>query len=189
MARSSSTRQLVLGLLTQQPMSGYDVKRFLKSLSWLIGSPSFGSVYPALHRLREDGLVTAEVVSRHDKPPRKVYTITEAGRRVLREWVAQPLAPGVSLKVFVMRLITTNSLSHDGLVAHLEQRRLQVAAHRDGLEQTVETLDGTKDCAQRMTFGYALALAMAELAWLDSALEKLSHEPLPVEVVGATAQL
>ena len=29
--------------LAQQPMSGYDIKRFLKGLSWLIGSPSSGS--------------------------------------------------------------------------------------------------------------------------------------------------
>jgi PadR family transcriptional regulator AphA len=187
MAKTLSTRHLVLGLLTQQPMSGYDIKRFLKSLGWLIDSPSFGSLYPALHALLEDGLVTMEVVSNQDRPPRKIYTVTEAGRQALRGWTAQPVAPGASLKAFVMRLIMTSSLSHDGLIAHLQQRRSQIAVHRDSLEQTVETLDGTKDCGQRLTFGYALALAMAELAWLDSALEQLSHQPLPVEVVGATA--
>jgi PadR family transcriptional regulator AphA len=187
MARSSSIQQLVLGLLTQQPMSGYDIKRFLKNLGWLIDSPSFGSLYPALHALLEDGLVTVEVVSNQDRPPRKIYTITQAGRQALRELTAQPVASGASLKAFVMRLIMTSSLSHDGLITHLQQRRSQIAVHRDSLEQTVETLDGTKDCGQRLTFGYALALAMAELAWLDSALEQLSHQPLPVEVVGATA--
>jgi DNA-binding PadR family transcriptional regulator len=51
---------LILGLLAQQPMSGYDIKRFLKSLSWLIDSPSFGSIYPTLRALREDDLVTME---------------------------------------------------------------------------------------------------------------------------------
>jgi PadR family transcriptional regulator AphA len=187
MARRLSTRQLVLGLLTQQPMSGYDIKRFLKSLGWLIDGPSFGSLYPALHALLEEGLVTVEVVSCQDRPPRKIYTITQAGRQALRELAAQPVAPGASLKAFVMRLIMTSSLSHTGLISHLEQRRSQVAAHYDNLEQTVETLDGTKEFGQRLTFGYGLALAMAELAWLDSALEELSHQPLPVEVVGATA--
>jgi PadR family transcriptional regulator AphA len=187
MIQSSSIQQLVLGLLTQQPMSGYGIKRFLKNLGWLIDSPSFGSLYPALHALLEDGLVTVEVVSNQDRPPRKIYTITQAGGQALRELTAQPVASGASLKAFVMRLIMTSSLSHDGLIAHLQQRRSQVAVHRDSLEQTVKTLDGTKDCGQRLTFGYALAMAMAELAWLDTALEELSHQPLPVEVVGATA--
>ena len=49
MSGTVKTRHLVLGLLARQPMSGYDIKRFFKSLSWLIGSPSFGSRYPALH--------------------------------------------------------------------------------------------------------------------------------------------
>jgi DNA-binding PadR family transcriptional regulator len=187
MTKRLSTRQLVLGLLTQQSMSGYDIKRFLKSLGWLIDGPSFGSLYPALHTLLEEGLVTVEVASSQDRPPRKIYTITQAGRQALRELAAQPAAPSASLKAFVMRLIMTSSLSHTGLIAHLQQRRSQVAAHRDSLEQMVETLDRSKDGGRRLTFGYGLALAMAELAWLDSALEELHHQPLPVEVVGATA--
>jgi len=174
---------LILGLLTKQPMSGYDIKRFLKSLSWLIDSPSFGSIYPTLRALREDGLVTVEVVPRQGKPRRKIYTITEAGRQALREWVDRPVALDASLKTFVMRLILATNLSHTGLIAHLQQRRSQVAAHRATLKRIAEALDGTRDSGQRLTFGYGLTLATAELDWLDSTLEQLSQQPLPVEVV------
>jgi len=183
MARAVSIRHLILGLLTQQPMSGYDIKRSLKSLSWLIDSPSFGSIYPALRALWEDGLVTVEMAPRQGKPPRKIYTITEAGRLALREWMDQPVAPGASLKTFVMRLILANNFSHTGLISHLQQRRSQVAVHRATLKQIAEALDGTMDSGQRLAFGYGLALATAELAWLDSTLEQLSQQPLPMEVV------
>ena len=183
MARAVSIRHLVLGLLTQQSMSGYDVKRFLKSLSWLIDSPSFGSLYPTLHALRENGLVTVEVVPRQGKLSRKIYTITEAGRQALREWVDQPVAPGASLKTFVLRLLLASNLSHIGLITHLQQRRSQVAAHCATLNQIAEALSGTMDSGQRLTFGYGLTLATAELTWLDSTLEQLSQQPLPVEVV------
>ncbi len=183
MARAVSIRHLILGLLTQQPMSGYDIKRFLKSLSWLIDSPSFGSLYPTLHALREDDLVTVEVTPRQGRPPRKIYTITEAGRQVLGEWVDQPVAPGASLRTFVMRLILASNFSHTGLISHLQQRRSQVAVHHATLKQITEALDGTVDSGQRLAFGYGLALATAELAWLDSALEQLSQQPLLMEVV------
>jgi DNA-binding PadR family transcriptional regulator len=112
MANAVSIRHFILGLLNRQPMSGYDIRRFLKSLSWLIDSPSFGSLYPALYALLEDGLVTVEVVSRRDKPPRKIYSITEASRQAMREWVERPVAPDVSLKAFLMRLILASNLSH-----------------------------------------------------------------------------
>ena len=183
MARAVSIRHLILGLLTQQPMSGYGIKRSLKSLSWLIDSPSFGSIYPALRALREDGLVTVEVAPRQGKPPRKIYTITEAGRLALREWMDQPVTPGASLKTFVMRLILANNFSHTGLISHLQQRRSQVAVHCATLNQIAEAMNGTIDPGQRLAFAYGLALATAELAWLDSTLEQLSQQPLSREVV------
>lgn len=145
MASTVSIRYLVLGLITQQPMSGYDIKRFLKSLSWLVGSPSFGSLYPTLHALREEGLVTVEVASRQDKPPRKIYTITDAGKQALRGWMDQPVAAEASLRTFVMRLILSGNLSYTGLIAHLQQRRSQVATYQVTLRQMVESLDGKVD--------------------------------------------
>ena len=181
MASTVSIRHFILGLLNRQPMSGYDIKRFLKGLSWLIDSPSFGSLYPALHALLEDGLVTVEVVSRQDKPPRKIYSITKAGSQVLREWMDRPLASGVSLKAFLMRLILAGNLSHDGLVAHLEQRRTQVAAHHTTLDQTAKMMDESMDLGERLALDYGLAVATAELAWLDGMLAQLCQDPLPAE--------
>lgn len=183
MSRAVSIRHLILGLLTQQPMSGYDVKRFLKSLSWLVDSPSFGSIYPTLRALQEDGLVTMKETPRQGKQPRKIYTITEAGRQALREWVDQPTSPDVSLKTFLMRLVLADSFSHTGLIVHLQQRRSQIATHYAALKQITETLDEPTDSRQRLTFGYGLALATAELTWLDSTLELISQQPLPMEVV------
>ena len=170
-----SIRHFILGLLTRQPMSGYDIKRFLKSLSWLIDSPSFGSLYPALHALLEDGSVTVEVVLRHDKPSRKIYSITEAGRQVLQKWIDRPVDPAASLKAFVMRLILASNLSHDGLVAHLQKRRAQVAAHQLALEETSKAMDEGMDLGERLVLDYGLAVATAELAWLDRTLDRLSQ--------------
>jgi PadR family transcriptional regulator AphA len=176
-----SIRYFMLGLLTRQPMSGYDVKRFLKSLSWLIDTPSFGSLYPALHALLEDGLVTMEILSRQDKPPRKIYSITGRGRQALQEWMDQPVAPGVPLKAFVMRLILASNLSHAGLIAHLQQRHTQVAAHQLALEQTVQAMHDGMDLGDRLALDYGLAVAAAELAWLDRALAQFSDRPLAAE--------
>jgi DNA-binding PadR family transcriptional regulator len=153
-------------------MSGYDVRQFLENLSWLIGSPSFGSLYPALRRLVQDGLATVEVTVRETKPPKKVYHITEAGRSTLQEWLDQPTTPG-SLKAFAMRLILASNLSRPGLIAHLRQRRTAVAGHEARLAGVAKTLDAARDAGQHLALDYALAVARAETAWLDSTLERL----------------
>ncbi len=181
MASAVNVRRFILGLLTRQPMSGYDIKRFLKSLSWLIDSPSFGSLYPALHALLEGGLVTVEVVPRQDKPPRKIYSITGTGRQVLQEWMEQPVAPGASLKAFLMRLILASNLSYAGLLAHLRQRRTEVATHQLALQQITEVMDEGADLGERLAFDYVLAVATVELAWLDRTLARLSQSPASVE--------
>jgi DNA-binding PadR family transcriptional regulator len=181
MAGTKGIRHLVLGLLTQQPMSGYDIKRFLKSLSWLIDVPSLGSLYPSLHALLRDGLVTMEVVARQDRPPRKIYTITAAGEQVLQAWLNQPTESNVSLKKFVLRLILAGQLSQVGLLAHLEQRRARVAAQKIALEQAVEVKGENTDLGERLMLDYSLSLASAELAWLDSTLARLSQPSMFVE--------
>jgi PadR family transcriptional regulator AphA len=178
-------RYFILGLLTQQPMSGYDIKRFLKSLSWLIGSPSFGSLYPALHALHKDGLVTVDVQPRQDKPPRKIYSTTKAGRQLLKEWINQPAKSSTPLKAFLMRLILATNFTHAILIAHLQQRRAQVADHQAALEQAVSTSDKKTNLKQCLAMDYGAALAAAESAWLDSTLARLSQlsqQPLPTEV-------
>ncbi len=170
-----SFRCFILGLLTQQPMSGYDIKRLLKSLDWLIGSPSFGSVYPTLHALLRDGLVTVDIVSGENKLSRKVYSVTESGRRALQEWINQSVKTGASLKAFLMRLMLASNLSHTEMIAYLQQRRSQVAVHRAALERVAEAQDETAGLGQRLAFDYGLVAATAELTWLDHTLESLSQ--------------
>ena len=181
MAGTKGIRYFVLGLLTRQPMSGYDIKRFLKSLSWLIDVPSLGSLYPSLHALLRDDLVTMEVVARQDRPPRKIYAITEAGEEALQAWLSQPAESNVSMKKFVLRLILAGQLSQVGLLAHLEQRRARVTVEKIALEQAIEVKDENADLGERLMLDYGLSMATAELAWLDTTLARLAQSSLLAE--------
>jgi DNA-binding PadR family transcriptional regulator len=180
-AGTVSLRYFILGLLAQQPMSGYDIRRFMKSLSWLIGSPSSGSLYPILRALPEEGLATVETIPGLDRPPRKIYTITEAGRQELQVWVEQPAVSKAPLKAFVMRLLLAGCYSSAGLAAHLQQRRAQVCAHRDALDTAVDASQEVDKLGQFLAMDYGLALATAELSWLDRTMSELSKQPLPEE--------
>jgi PadR family transcriptional regulator AphA len=165
-------------------MSGYDVKRILDSLSWLIGNPSFGSLYPALHALLEDGLVAVEVQPQPGKPDRKIYTITEAGHQTLAEWASQSVDGDASLRGFTMRLLLAGTFSRQTLQEHLVQRRAQVAEQRVALEQAARNESEVTTLKQHLAVDYGLALADAELAWLDGVLSQLTRsdqQPVAVE--------
>jgi PadR family transcriptional regulator AphA len=176
-----SFRHFILGLLTQQPMSGYDIKLELQNLDWLVGNPSYGSLYPALHALEEDGLVTVEVESRRNRPSRKVYSITETGRAALNDWIKQPTGSNASMKTFVRRLILADNFSRVGLITQLHQRRAQVTAQRAALNDTHIGEYEDVGFGQQLALDYGMALAEAEVAWLDSTLDRLFEQSLPAE--------
>jgi DNA-binding PadR family transcriptional regulator len=162
-------------------MSGYDIKQYLECLGWLVGNPSFGAIYPALHALLKDGLVTLEIVAYETKPPRKIYSITASGKHVLDEWVHRPLLAGASTRAFVMRLLLASHLSHDGLVAHLRQRHQQVAEQREALQRTIDGADPSTDLGQRLAFDYGMTVASSELAWLEDLTTTLENQRIPKE--------
>lgn len=178
--RVTGTREFVLGLLAKRPMSGYDIRQLLSGLSWLVDSPSFGTLYPGLHALHADGLVTVKVIPNDSRPPRKIYSITDAGRATLREWLAQPEQRASSLREFVMRLALAGSLSEAGLTDLLEQRRQLVASVRPKIEDARTAAGEEDDVGRYLTLDYGLALADAELAWLERTLSHAQGRQQPV---------
>lgn len=85
----------LLGLLARAPQSGYDLIRHMEEPIGFFWHARRSQIYPELARLEEAGLVTHTVVEQHDRPDKKVYEITEAGRAALREWVVAPLRPAM----------------------------------------------------------------------------------------------
>ena len=181
--RPTGLRYFIPGLLTQLPMSGYDIVRVLKSLGRLVSVPSFGSLYLALNSLAKDGLVTMELDIGQNKPSRKIYNTTQEGRQTLKEWINQPTGANAPVKAFLMRLLLADDLSEAGLITRLYQRRAQIAMHRAALDENARIADDRANKSQRTTLEPGLTLASAELAWLDSPLDRLSQQPQPMEVV------
>ncbi|MGN6090370.1 MAG: PadR family transcriptional regulator [Actinomycetales bacterium] len=72
-------RLYLLRLLDESPRHGYDLMRALEERFLGTYVPSAGTIYPRLSRLEDEGLVTHT-----DSEGRKVYAITEAGRRELQ---------------------------------------------------------------------------------------------------------
>jgi PadR family transcriptional regulator PadR len=87
--RSGSTAVLILRLLADEPMYGYQMVKELQARSEGYFEMEQGTLYPALHRLERDELVRSEWQIVGEGAPRKYYHITDAGQAALRECAAQ----------------------------------------------------------------------------------------------------
>jgi PadR family transcriptional regulator, regulatory protein AphA len=74
-------KDLCLGALTYGDATGYDIKKFFESTFSHCFLAGYGSIYPALAELTGEKLVTARTAPGQGGPSRKVYHLTEAGRK------------------------------------------------------------------------------------------------------------
>jgi len=88
---SSGTVSLVLLAVlgqSRQPLYGYQIAKRLEEGGEGVLAGKQSALYPVLRNLEGAGLLASEVEPSVSGPPRRYYRITEAGREVLREWVA-----------------------------------------------------------------------------------------------------
>ena len=79
---------LLLKILALQPLHGWAISRRLKSISGDVLQVSEGSLYPALHKLEQEGWIKAEWKQTENNRRAKFYAVTRLGRKQLESEAA-----------------------------------------------------------------------------------------------------
>ncbi len=85
----SPTAYVILGMISREPRSGYEIKALVDETTRFFWAASYGQIYPELKRLSEAGLVEGNDAPRGERK-RTVYAITDDGERELKDWLRQP---------------------------------------------------------------------------------------------------
>jgi DNA-binding PadR family transcriptional regulator len=119
--RASSGNEVLLGMLTIEPMSGYDLSLAIRSSIGFFWSESFGQIYPNLRKMAAQGLVTCKTEKRKGKPDRQVYSITAKGRKRLREWLGVEPQPEIPRNELLLKLFFGPQAPAQSLIAYVER--------------------------------------------------------------------
>jgi transcriptional regulator len=79
---------LLLKILALEPLNGWAISQRLKQVSGEVLRVSDGSLYPALHKLEQEGWITAEWKPSENNRRAKFYSLTRLGRRQLEKEAA-----------------------------------------------------------------------------------------------------
>jgi PadR family transcriptional regulator PadR len=79
---------LILKILALEPLNGWAISQRLKQISDEVLQVSDGSLYPALHKLEQEGWITAEWKASENNRRAKFYSLTRLGRRQLEKEAA-----------------------------------------------------------------------------------------------------
>ncbi len=158
-------RTICLGLLSEADHSGYEIKKVLEEgpLGHFVDA-SFGSIYPALTRMAEEGLVEFRTETQESRPDKKTYSITEDGRAAFREAVEGPIAPDRHRSDFMFVLMFAHELSPARMTEVIEER---LAFYQDKIETiTAEVGDGGTP-GPCFVGGHAIAIFQAAKTFLQ----------------------
>ncbi len=178
-----ASEHTILGVIGWYPCSGYDIKaEFEQGVAALLSGLNFGSIYPSLKKLQNEGLVETERAD-PDGRPRKVHELTARGWDELASWLRTPTDYPIPMRdeLLLKMLFWGAALPEDRatLIEHLRRRR----------ERTVELLaylaewprDGvsTIDEYGLLVLDYLRGHLEAEFAWIHRAIAQLEGPPRP----------
>ena len=195
MAKKQKTRCAILGLLSWQPMSGYDIKKLIEMGLRHFWNESYGQLYPSLNQLVAEGLVIRKEDAGKGRRRRHIYSITSKGKREFSDWLNEPTGPLPVRNEFLLKFFLTGRQNESESIRLIEEHRAQEEKRLEEFSMSERILrkalrqktyppelaefSGPDDDASNQLLVFLLSLrhgvrlTEARLAWCDEALKAL----------------
>ena len=160
-------QEVLLALLAKEAAHGYQLRAQLQlALGQLAEVLNAGHVYVTLNRLEKAGLVTSQRVGQADRPDRKVYELTAAGRSRVVEWLHDTSWPKPAPAEFHLKLVAAAAAGLGDPVRLVDtQRHALLAGLATAQRAALAEPDGS--VAGLLLEGVVLRL-QADLRWLEA---------------------
>ena len=171
---------VILGLLSHEDLTGYEIKKRMDtSLKYFWGA-SYGSIYPTLSDLVKRGLANKRDGAENNRN-KIIYSITEEGRSYLKEWLGIPVKKDELRYETLLKLFfgndagTLQAISHiDAFEERIENELPYLIGAADTLRNSLEIDDTHKYYLLTVEFG--IKTYRAYLEWCKEAKAILSEE-------------
>lgn len=170
----------ILGFLAEEPLHGYELKERIKALQGHVRPVSDGALYPAITRLVTAGKLSQHTEEGASAAPRRVLSLTEAGRADLLQRLRHPKQVEITDQVrFNTLLAFLRHLPDPAEQAAVLRRRLEFIEtpasffYREGAPVRAEEAG---DLFRQGMLRVARATGQAERAWLREAIAQLEQE-------------
>ncbi len=177
----------ILGFLRYGPLSGYDLKeRFDLSVRHFWPADQ-SQIYRILAKLDEQGYTRVKVVEQENRPDRKVYAITKAGRKELHRWLTSPLEADDRRSASLVQVFFCGELADEEILGIFRRAAEQCRAGLDALRQvparahrfTEEIKDPREEWCWFLTLECGIRMTEAKLAWIEGVIARIEKGEIP----------
>lgn len=142
MANEKKIDCVMLGLLSHEELTGYEIKKRMDTTLKYFWSASYGSIYPALSDLVNRGLATKRE-DKENKRNKLIYTITDDGRNYLKEWLTLPVEKDELRYETMLKMFFGNEQNIEKVLTHIKSFEEKIKKELPNLLVAKEVL---KDC-------------------------------------------
>jgi DNA-binding PadR family transcriptional regulator len=191
-----SLKHALLGLLTYHPMTGYELKQFFDSSIQHFWNAELSQIYPTLKTLEEHGFVDKHVEVQENRPNRKVYQITEAGRDELLRWVREPQMPANLRDPFLIKVFFGSEVPAEDILVllrrQMEEQQMVLAFADTVLRDRIKHADKEHFTPRHslywtLTLELAIAYRRAYIDWCERSMALLEDTVLTEAAEGDDA--
>lgn len=160
-----NVRTLCLGILHFGDATGYEIRKMAQEgrFGHFIEA-SYGSIYPALVRLEEDGLVSSRKETHEGRPDRKVYSVNDHGRAEFVAALHKDPRDDVIKSEFLFVMMCAEMVDPAHVSRQIDERLLQFDRKISHLNDVLQTCDHQ---GSRFVCGFGLAMYQALRSYLD----------------------
>ncbi|WP_461215422.1 PadR family transcriptional regulator [Lacticaseibacillus sp. GG6-2] len=180
MAQRNVLQFIILGLLQQAPLTGYELTKAFDSDIGEFWSAQHSQIYPQLRKLETAGSIAHVEEVSGERLERKRYSLTDAGRDILNTWLSEATVPTTSGKdEFAVKLYFIQDITDPRLRPMLQAQCDFHEAKRTHLQHQLATK--FPDGADPANFGHYLILDHAVrredeyCQWLQAALKEVDR--------------
>lgn len=157
--RKNKTRYVILGMLSETDLSGYEIKKIIDIRFSFFWNESYGQLYPELKNLEQDGLIysiKSETESRRDVIR---YSITPQGRSELKLWLAEPTEQETVRFEILLKMYFSSLTDEDIMIRHIiefeknHQKQLSILNMFQKELTAVRDIDNHEDILRVIDFG------------------------------------
>lgn len=184
-----SLESAIIGFLNYHPYTGYDLKKIFDSSVQHFWPADQSQIYRTLNRLTEQGLAEMHKVPQEDRPDRKVYHITEAGRAAFIQWLSDTPPMSSPRSAPLIQVFFAGQLSDQEILAKFEGYAEIMRSILSQYDQVPDQLGPFQNeiTSPREHFFWMLTLEngiasmRANLSWAESIIERIKNGEAPKE--------
>lgn len=115
------TRYVILGLLRDEAMTGYELKNCIDLRMSFFWQESYGQIYPELNLMMKEGLLESQEDNESDNRGKIRYSITESGRQVFNDWMAEEFEKDTVRSEAQLKFFLADDNNKSDVIHHLEK--------------------------------------------------------------------